>query len=352
MPTAKQDAWKPMAAPFPYFGGKRRAAALIWERFGDVQNYVEPFFGSGAVLLGRPPGFRGTETVNDKDCYLANFWRALKNDPSAVCEHCDWPVNEIDLHARHAWLLDRAEFRERMRADPKYYDVEIAGIWVWGTCQWIGSGWCEERFYNGQQLPHLGDAGMGVHRPSQQLPHLGAGRGVHRPSQKLPHLGAGRGVHRPSQKRPMLHNGGAEVHRTSQDLLEYLTSLANRLRRVRVCCGDWSRVCGRTPLRTVEDRGVCAVFLDPPYSGKVRDNSLYGCEDLEVSSHVREWAIKHGNDSKLRICLAGYDTEHEMPKEWERVAGKAGHGYGGQCKTGYKNKDRERLWFSPACLRP
>ena len=27
-------------SPFPYFGGKSRIAALVWERFGRVQNYV------------------------------------------------------------------------------------------------------------------------------------------------------------------------------------------------------------------------------------------------------------------------------------------------------------------------
>jgi len=42
-------------APFPWFGGKRRAAALIWRALGDPPNYVEPFFGSGASLLARPP---------------------------------------------------------------------------------------------------------------------------------------------------------------------------------------------------------------------------------------------------------------------------------------------------------
>jgi hypothetical protein len=34
--------------------GRARAAHLVWAAFGDVPNYVEPFFGSGAVLLGRP----------------------------------------------------------------------------------------------------------------------------------------------------------------------------------------------------------------------------------------------------------------------------------------------------------
>ena len=36
-----------MKAPFPWFGGKSKVSSIVWERFGDVQNYVEPFFGSG-----------------------------------------------------------------------------------------------------------------------------------------------------------------------------------------------------------------------------------------------------------------------------------------------------------------
>jgi len=330
--------WKPLAAPFPYFGGKRKAAPLIWPRFGDdCTNYVEPFFGSGAVLLSRPPGFRGVETVNDLDCYLANFWRALQHDPDQVCYFADWPVNEADLHARHLWLLQQSDFRQRMRSEPEYYDVRVAGWWAWGACQWIGSGWCRN----------------GDHRPAQQLPHLGdAGRGVHRPAQKLPHLGnAGMGVHRPAQKLPQSH-----AERNETGLRDYLHALAERLRRVRVCCGDWRRVCGPTPLLHVGPRnGICAVFLDPPYAYNHRKADLYATDDGSVSAAVRAWAIEHGNNPRLRICLAGYDGEHKMPRGWRCVEGKAsaGHGYGGQTRdgNGYANRERERLWFSRSCLK-
>jgi DNA adenine methylase len=124
-------------APFPYFGGKSRAAHFVWERFGEVKNYVEPFFGSGAVLLSRPDEPH-TETVNDLDCMLANFWRALQHDPEAVALAADWPVNEADMQARHLWLTQQEEFRERMKADPDYFDAKIAGWWVWGISAWIG----------------------------------------------------------------------------------------------------------------------------------------------------------------------------------------------------------------------
>jgi D12 class N6 adenine-specific DNA methyltransferase len=58
-----------LKAPFPWFGGKSRVSDLVWSRLGDVPNYVEPFFGSGAVLLGRESE-PGTETINDLDCMV------------------------------------------------------------------------------------------------------------------------------------------------------------------------------------------------------------------------------------------------------------------------------------------
>ena len=332
--------------PFPWFGGKSRVADLVWQRFGEVRNYVEPFFGSGAVLFLRPHPPR-IETVNDLDCYVANFWRALQHDPAAVTEWVDWPVNEADLHARHNWLLDQAAFRARMHDDPEYYDVKIAGWWVWGLCQWIGSGWCESRYYNGdsQKLPHLGNPGRGVHRPSQKRPHLGnPGRGVHRPSQQLPHLGnPGRGVHRPSQQLPHLGNPGRGV-----DIASYMRAIAERLRGVRVCCGDWSRVLGPSP--TVKN-GLTGVFLDPPYMDGQRDGNLYGTDDIGVAHDVMDWAIEHGNDPRLRIALCGYQGNYTMPEGWQRVNWKAKGGYGSQGNgNGRRNAGREVIWFSPHCL--
>jgi hypothetical protein len=160
-----------LKAPFPWAGGKSRVADIVWDRFGDVPNYVEPFFGSGAVLLGRPHEPH-IETINDKDCYVANFWRALQSDPDEVAYYADQPVNEADQHAKHLWLISQTDWAEQMKTDPDHYDAKIAGWWVWGQSIWIGSGWCAGL----SQLPHLGDAGRGVHR---KRPHIGnAGTGV------------------------------------------------------------------------------------------------------------------------------------------------------------------------------
>ena len=323
-----------MRSPYPWFGGKSRVASLVWRSLGDVVNYVEPFFGSGAVLLGRPQPFIGTETVNDINGWLCNFWRALQADPDSVAFYADNPVSELDLHARGDWLFYRknvAEFIKRLRADPDYFDTKSAGWWVWGQCCWIGSGW------GPRQLPHLG-AGRGVNR---QLPHLGnAGQGVKR---VRPHLGdAGRG------DDEQFGDGSESPTSKSEHLRKYLRGLAERVRSVRVCCGDWSRVCGPTP--TVK-QGLTAVFLDPPYAVEDRSD-CYGCdEDRQIAIAVREWAIEHGNDKMMRIALCGYDGEHVMPDSWECVEWKANGGYRSlAANRDNKNAERERIWFSQHCI--
>lgn len=325
----------PLKAPFPWFGGKRRAAALVWPYLGmDVPNYVEPFAGSLAVLLGRPGGAGKIETVNDRDRYLANFWRAVAADPLAVARHADWPVNEADLHARHKWLVNQTEFRGAMHTDPDFYDVKIAGWWVWGLCQWIGGGWCVEA--NKHKHPRLDELGKGVHAAQAyspgRIPSIGQpGMGVH-----LPSLGNDRGL-----------NGVSAV-----PCAEWFLQLQSRLRRVRVACGDWPRVLGPSVLgkgRNVGGRRPCAVFLDPPYSFEFRDPYLYSEDDAAISAQVREWALEHGDDPDLRIALCGYEGEHEMPDSWRVVEWKGARGYAG---ADNKNRNNERIWLSPHCLNP
>ena len=354
-----------LKAPFPYFGGKSAVAPLVWSRFGAVRNYVEPFAGSLACLLARPRPFVGTETVNDYDGLLANFWRALKADPVAVAEAADWPVNENDLHARHIWLVERKDsLQARLEGSPTFFDAQAAGWWVWGICAWIGSGWCSGKGPwvvvedgGARQLVHLG-AGRGVNR---QLVHLGnAGQGVNR---KRVHLGnAGQGVNR---QRVHLGDAGQESEtgprrepqargecaQWSDHIREVMQGLSDRLRRVRVCCGDWSRVCGPTPTKK---QGLTAVFLDPPYADTAkRTADLYAKDSLSVAHDVRKWAIANGDDPMMRIALCGYEGEHRMPKCWECVPWKARGGYGSQrsiAERGHDNSKRERVWFSPHCL--
>jgi hypothetical protein len=369
-----------LKSPYPFFGGKASVASLVWGRFGIVDNYVEPFFGSGAVLLAAPQ-IAQHESINDRNGFICNFWRATQRDPSAVADAADYPINECDLHARHAWLVTRQEdMTTRLMGDPDYYDTKAAGWWLWGICQWIGSGWCsgqgpwcvneDGRLVNSndrvvrRQLPHLGDAGRGINR---KLPHLGnAGMGINR---QLPHLGnAGRGINR---QRPHLGDAGRGINRQlphlgnagrgqcadwTAHLHAMMEALCDRLRRVRVCCGDWQRVCGPTPTVGL---GLSACFMDPPYQMDGRD-AVYDNHDArpdgansEVFYDVVRWAIERGDDPRIRVAVCGYDEENLFPPSWSAVRWKAHGGYGSQGDgRGRANAGREAIFFSPHCLKP
>ena len=340
-------------APFPYFGGKSRAVKEVWEAFGEVRNYVEPFAGSAAMLLGAPEGKR-TETINDADGFVANFWRAVAADPEAVAHWADWPCNEIDLQSRHGWLVNRAERLKWSLEDPDFYDAKIAGWWCWGSCNWIGGEWCASKGpwkFNGVNLykdaptegmkrilPHLGNAGKGINR---QLPHLSKGQGINR---KLPHLGdAGRGI---NCKLPHLGDAGKGIHPRSAFIREWMHKLADRLRHVRVACGDWTRVV--TDSVTVR-HGITGLFLDPPYT-KGAMNYAAGGVGGDLASDVRRWCAENGENPVLRIVLCGHAGEHDalLDMGWGIRNWTARKGYALSSEA-IKNSASETLWCSPAC---
>lgn len=365
-------------APFPYFGGKSRAAPLVWAAFGDVPNYVEPFAGSLAVLLSRPTP-ANIETVNDLDAYLANFWRALAAVPEEVARWADWPVNEVDLHARHRWLVygeGAAEFREAMRHDPDLYDAKRAGWWVWGICQWIGSGWCSMPEWSGRSNGGRRARGL-LTADNEQRPSLTSEQGIRKRElggsadwEKRPVLAhSNRGVHLVADQKPLLRGdsgaAGAGIHASgladkmpkmdrgtdsrlvgSQDaILSWMLALQRRLRRVRVCCGDWTRVLGRSATECI---GVTGIFLDPPYGAEAgRDPSLYTHDDLNIADKVRAWAVEHGSNPRLRIAYCSYG-EAPPPDGWQRVKWKANGGYAASAGN-HANAARETIDLSPHC---
>lgn len=307
-----------LAAPFPYFGGKALACETVWSAFGAVDNYVEPFAGSAAMLLGAPDGKR-VETINDADGFVANFWRAVAHDAEAVACYTDWPCNEADLFSRHSWLVrQRESLLDGLHSDPDWYDAKIAGWWCWGSCNWIGSGWCSgtgpwihdgETLVDSRKLPHLGDAGRGVNR---QLPHLSAGQGAR----------------------------SAYIH-------EWFDALHARMRDVRVACGDWSRVVKDS---VTTRHGLTAVFLDPPYTKGSMDYAAGGVGGA-LADEVRAWCIANGADKKLRIVLCGHAGEHDelLQHGWHIREWTARKGYA-VTDEAVENSASETLWCSPSCV--
>ena len=304
-----------LKAPFPYFGGKSFVAAEVWARFGEVKQYNEPFCGSAAILL-KAPKPASLEVVNDLNGFIANFWRAVKNQPSEVIKHADYPVSHIDLSGRHEWLMNQRETLGAALLDPNWIgDAKIAGWWVWGQCCWIGSGWCDwsasgeiKKASVSSQIPHISDAGMGIQKisVSSQIPHIG--------------------------------NAGMGIQNTQNNATEWIFRLARRLDRVRVLHGHWGR-CLNTH-RGEEGNGIAAIFFDPPYKAF---ETLYGTAKT-TADEVAEWCRARPH---LRIALCGHLGDYDLPDwdvyQWERR---------GATYRSTKTRDKEAIWFSPACIPP
>lgn len=308
---------EPLKAPFPYFGGKSSIADKVWSALGNPKHYIEPFFGSGAVLLLRPGNERHIETVNDKDGFVCNVWRSLQFSPDETAKWCDWPVNHADLSARKMTLIkNEGRLLENLIADDQWHDPVMAGYWIWAASCWIGSGLTIIG-----QIPHIGTGGMGVHA-----------------------IG----------KRPHISHGGKGVHAAhNQNIYDWFNRLSARLRFVRVVCGDWTRVCGGNWQDKV---GVCGMFFDPPYGIEDRDTSIYHHDSTSVAADVMAWCAERGANERYRIVLAGYEEYQTLVDKhgWTSESWKANGGYANTtsgASRGKENRKREMLYYSPFCCK-
>ncbi|MET8278200.1 DNA adenine methylase [Micromonospora sp. NPDC005174] len=106
-----------MKPPFPYAGAKGAIADRIVSLLPEHVHYVEPYAGSLAVLLAKPPV--RMETVNDLDHDVVTFFRVLRDRPKELARAC-----KLTPHSR-------AEYVD-LRTSPIVGDeIEVARrVWV------------------------------------------------------------------------------------------------------------------------------------------------------------------------------------------------------------------------------
>jgi hypothetical protein len=164
---------------------------------------------------------------------------------------------------------------------------------------------------------------------------------------QLPHLGnKGQGIHR--------HTPDARLSRKT--IRAVLDPISERLRAVRVTCGDWSRVLGPSamwPCATHKRHDVCGVVLDPPYAEGNADYAVGGT-GTTLAQDVLEWCVQWSDEPQIRIALCGYTGHYDdvlEPLGWTPVRWKARGGYGSHGDgAARENSAREVVWFSPHCL--
>lgn len=309
-----------LAPPFTWFGGKRKLADMVWKVFGSgIPNYIEPFAGGLAVLLARPAeDFRKSkkilETFNDQNLLLLNFWRAVQfGNIEELVKSAVFPQHETELLLRRQFFIDKLpKLKDYLTGndlpddDPgKYrrFDMEVAGLWLYVTRNWIGAGADDPDKMPMEKIPVKGESGW---------------------------LG-----------------GSPEKH---------LTCLQKRLKGATGFVGDWRRVVKSNTQTT--GRGITGVFLDPPYRGS--ENYYAGVnDDLPergiIADEVDQWALdKEQGHPDFRIAVCGYEhnfniVEYEK-RGWYLHRWKPSIGHRSANSSIEKRKDvTEITAFSPQC---
>ena len=377
----------PISAPFPYYGGKRRVAGLIWEKFGNPTRYLEPFAGSLAVLLHRDTPCE-TEVVSDTDGYICNAWRSLQRDPDATAFHADYPTIHHDLTARqHTLIKWHFENSQRLSTDADFYDPQIAGWWLWGTSNWIGANYAAIRpdgLISGRvPMVAADNSGSGVSIKRKKYPvdntipmvrTDNGGRGVsiqrrtYPVSDTRPHINqrpGGPGVTAQRKEYPVTDgrpsiqprgggNGISAQNRsfaTNEAIYDYFRLLSKRLRRVTTLNRPFDgfispSILGNTTTQVTDT----AIFLDPPYRLSTgRESTLYSSdfdgtsEDVAVTAY--EWAIANGDTFKIAYCC--HEGDFEIPSNWTSIMDE----FNGIRKQSRRVTQRDCVMFSPKCER-
>lgn len=299
----------------PYEGNKAPYGALLWQLLDPgTLRYVEPFCGGLGALLARPGGARGVEIVNDLDALLCNAHRAVQHRPDQVAAHIDAGVNELDLHARHLWLVEqRDRIATGLQLDPTWFDAQAAGWWLWGRSAWLGGGWCAG---NSTWTREAIETGRRAKRNS----------GAPGITRKVPTLMRPRGVF------------------ARDDLAGELAAISARLARVTITCGDWARVITPSIVRTER----ISILLDPPYDTTAGSRRFYSSSGAGVWQQVLVQAIEWGTRPNVRVVLCGHDG---ADGGLLTLAGWSTHRLGDRkgWATSTTHRAAEVAWASPAC---
>ena len=83
--------------PFPWIGSKEKIAPYILQVFPPkLAQYVEPFGGSGAVLLALPPDPNRLDIYNDLDAELVNLFSCIKERSNVLLRELKF----LPIHSR------------------------------------------------------------------------------------------------------------------------------------------------------------------------------------------------------------------------------------------------------------
>jgi DNA adenine methylase len=244
-------------AILPYFGGKRNLAPRIVEMLGDHRVYWEPFCGSMAVLMAKPPCVM--ETVNDLHKDLINLARVIQDVKLA-----NRLYRKMRRTLMHEQLFREAAERYKQRGYYKNLDSpDFDRAYEYLLLSWLGR--------NGVTGTHSYNQGFCVRYTA---------------------------------------NGGHAAKRF-QSVIDSIYAWRRRLANVTILDRDAFEL-----LERIDDKKGTVIYIDPPY---IKKGAKY-IHDFKETDHWRLAELLNKFD-KARIVVSYYDHPklYELYPDWQRV---------------------------------
>ena len=240
----------------PWFGAKRNLAPRIVELLGAHSAYWEPFCGSMAVLLAKPPCVM--ETVNDLHGDLINLALVVRDEKLALKLY-----RKLRRTLMHEQIF--IEAAERCRERGHYFNASEPDpdrAYDYFVCSWIGRN---------------GVAGTVGYNQGYCL--------------------------------RFTSRGGHAATRW-KSVVESIPAWRRRLRQVTILQRDAFEIIPR-----IEDEPKAALYIDPPYIEHEKDY----INNIEADDHKRLSEMLH-RFQKARVVVSYYDHPklNELYPDWQR----------------------------------
>lgn len=243
----------------PWFGGKRNLASRIVELLSPHRVYWEPFCGSMAVLMAKPPCVM--ETVNDLHADLINLARVIQDSKLGPQLY-----RQLRRTLMHEQLFKEAAARYKSRgyfAMAPEPDYDLPRAYDYFICSWLGR--------NGVSGTGSYNQGFCVRYTAQ----------------------------------------GGHAAKRWQSVIASIPAWRRRLANVTILQRDAFEL-----LERIDDRKGTAIYIDPPY---IEKGAKY-IHDFEQQDHIR-LAQMLGRFKETRIVISYYDHPKlkELYPDWEHI---------------------------------
>lgn len=269
--------------PFTYFGSQHRSFPFIRDRLPKTDYYIEPFGGSGVVLLNLEP--TKFEVYNDLNDVIVNFFKVLRNDPDKL-------ISQLNLTPYH-----RKEFENCVSSKGKRWegmtDIEKARTFFILA---------QQSRYSGIDKKTKGEWQRSI---------------------------------------TQIRGGNASMPNKYRNRIEKLSEIGARLENVQFESRDAVNVIEEY------DHDEAVFYIDPPYVPEVRSNSegTYGEFEWDEGQHIELSEVLQSCEGY--VALSGYQGElyQDLYKDWNVYLDEEKVNQNG--KSGRKSENsltQETLW--------